>query len=98
MTKEINQHLYDALLAMFNAHTNMVTTGDPCLNYSEKDFSWVSDDLDIIDANYFDKTSDGDRQEEYKAERLLNGNILLTDTEAFGILTTRLINTGYQAA
>lgn len=83
--KKINKFLYEALLALFHGHIN----NGGKLDYSEKDYSYISDTLDIIEVKYFDNAPDGTNQERIFDE----DGPQLTDQEAYVELITRFNNT-----
>lgn len=85
--KDLNASLHGELHKLFKEHIN----NGGLLEYSEKDYAYVSDDLDYIEVRYWGKSPDGDRQEEIAEE--FKDNLFISDMEAFNILSTRLKNT-----
>ena len=83
--REINKLLYESLLALCHNHTN----NGGKVEYSEEDYSYIEDTLDLIEVKYFDNKPDGANQERIWDE----GGPLLTDQEAYVELTTRFNNT-----
>lgn len=83
--KQVNEKLIDALSTLFNSH---IHNGGK-VDFKEKDYSWISDDLDIIEIKYLGSEPDGDYQNELSTD----GEPMMTDQEAYELLTTRLHNT-----
>lgn len=83
--KKLNKQLIKALYFLFNAHTNNGGTTD----YPEKDYSWISDDLDYIEVKYLGNKPDGTMQERFARD----GEPMLTDEQAYELLACRLNNT-----
>ena len=84
--KDVNTALYEALAVLFEA--NKCTAGGE-VDYPDKDYGWISNDLDYLAVKYFKEEPDGTKQEEYAED----GEPDMTDEEAYELLMQRFVNT-----
>lgn len=85
LLRDINQALYDALGELLAAHVNNEGT----LDYSEKDYSYINDEIDVIAIKYYDEAPDGD----YQQELATDGEPMFSDEQAYLNLAARFQNT-----
>ena len=87
--KNVNICLYKALLKLFASHIN----NDGNVDFSEKEYLYISNVLDEVEILYFKKKPDGDNQNKL-SEDLKSGELeILTDEQAYTELITRFQNT-----
>jgi hypothetical protein len=82
--KELTLKLYNVLNNLLGSHPNL----NGKLDYSDKDFQYIGDTLDIIKIKYIGGEPNGDREEELAN----NGEPMLTDEQAYLEVVTRFNN------
>ena len=84
-----NKKLYNEMINLFNNHRN--NGGE--LSFSEKDYSYLLDDIEYIEVLYLqDDEVDSDWANELRDLLELGYISLLNDNEAFNLMTARLNN------
>ena len=88
--REVNEKLYEALEFLFESHLN----NGGKVDFSEKDYSYILTDLETVEVLYFeDETADSDYAQEIRELLVCGEYSLLSDEEAFFLLSTRIANT-----
>jgi len=89
MNIDHNKQLYNELEKLYHSHINNGGTVD----FSEKDYSYLIDDIEVIEVLYFkSETGDSDFANELR-EGLKTGKYsLMNDQEAYELMSVRLNN------
>ena len=84
-----NKKLYNEMINLFSSHIN--NGGE--IDFSEKDYSYLLGDIEYIEVLYLqDEAVDSDYANELRYLLKLGHLSLLSDNEAFNLMTARLNN------
>jgi hypothetical protein len=78
------KQLYEIAMLLFNSHVNN-TANCGSLDYSDKEYGYLSDALDEVKIGCFKQEADGDRE-----EYLVNQKFSLTEQEGIELLALRI--------